>query len=117
MFAHLTAKAVFAAIIIALAFFGVGFLGLAAATALTHLLGVAGSYALVGAIFLIPPAVWGLTICARRRRPKAAAETSQARFARSLLAAVAKETPWAAIITAGLVGATEAFVNRRKSRK
>jgi hypothetical protein len=116
MFAHLTAKAVFAAIVLALAFFGVGFLGMALWSVLIDLLGRAGSYALVGVVFLIPPVVWSLTVCSRHRRAKPDAG-NQVHFARTLLAAVAKETPWAAIVGAGLVGVAETLLNRRKSRK
>jgi hypothetical protein len=36
---------------------------------------------------------------------------------RVLLAAVAKETPWIAIIGAGLAGAANMFLNRNKSPK
>jgi hypothetical protein len=34
-----------------------------------------------------------------------------------LLAAVAKETPWLAIVGAGLAGAANMFLNRHKSAK
>ena len=36
---------------------------------------------------------------------------------RALFAAIAKETPWIAIIGAGLAGAAEMFLNRNKPRK
>jgi len=50
MFARLTAKAIFAVAAIAMAFFGIGLLGMAIASALVATLGVAGSYAAAGAI-------------------------------------------------------------------
>ena len=55
MFARLTAKAVLAAIAIAMAFFGIGLLGIALAHALAAALGVAGGYAVAGAVLLVPP--------------------------------------------------------------
>ena len=45
MFARLIAKAILAAIAIAMAFFGIGLLGMALAHALVAALGVAGAYA------------------------------------------------------------------------
>lgn len=117
MFARMTAKAIFIASAIAMAFFGIGFLGLALCTALERLLGVPGSYALVGAIFLVPPLIWALVEINRPHPPKPAANSGSGQVARALLAAVAKETPWVAIVGAGLAGAAEMFLNRRKTRK
>jgi hypothetical protein len=114
MFARLTAKAIFIAIAIAMAFFGVGLLGMALAEALTSRLGRMGALALAGAILLVPPLLWALIL--RMSRPK---KTPQANneLTRVLLAAVAKETPWIAIIGAGLAGAANMFLNRNKSGK
>jgi len=117
MFARMTAKAIFVASAIALAFFGIGFLGLALCTALDRLLGISGSYALVGVIFVVPPLVWALVTITRPRPAKEAADSGSGKIARALLAAVAKETPWVAIIGAGMAGAAEMFLNRRKTRK
>jgi hypothetical protein len=117
MFAHLTAKAVFASCAIALACFGIGFLGLALCSALIALVGAAGAYALVGVVFLVPPLVWGIIIVNRRRPAKPEPSSGAGQVARALLAAVTKETPWGAIIGAGLMGAAEMVLNRRKSRK
>ena len=41
----------------------------------------------------------------------------QSYIATALLAAVAKETPWIAIIGAGLAGAANMFLNRNKAGK
>ena len=112
----MTAKAIFVACAIALAFFGIGFLGLALCTALVRLLGIPGSYALVGALFVIPPLVWAL-VTINRPCPAKTPDSGSDKVARALLAAVAKETPWVAIIGAGIAGAAEMFLNRRKTRK
>jgi hypothetical protein len=70
MFARLTAKAILAAAAIAMAFFGIGLLGMALAHALVQALGVAGGYALAGAILLVPPLIWVVAgMIARPRKP------------------------------------------------
>ena len=114
MFARLTAKAVLAAAAIAMAFFGMGLLGMALATVLVAALGAAGGYAVAGAVFLVPPLMWA-TFMHLSRRQKQAAPSNE--LTRVLLAAVAKETPWIAIIGAGLAGAANMFLNRNKSPK
>lgn len=117
MFARLTAKAIFAACALGLTFFGVGFLGLALSSILVRALGITASYAVVGAIFVAPPLVWALAIIIRRPAPKPAPAPGSAQVARALLAAVAKETPWIAIVGAGLAGVAEMLLSRRKTRK
>ena len=67
MFARLTAKAILVATAIAMAFFGVGLLGMALAGALATALGVVGGYAVAGAILLTPPMLWA--IVTRLSRP------------------------------------------------
>jgi len=115
MFARLTAKAIFAVAAIAMAFFGIGLLGMAIASALVATLGVAGSYAAAGAILLLPPLFWALvTLLSRPRKPPA---TINNELTRVLLAAVAKETPWIAIIGAGVASVAGMFLNRNKSPK
>jgi positive regulator of sigma E activity len=115
MFARLTAKAVLAAAAIAMAFFGIGLLGMALATALVAALGAVGGYAVAGAVFLVPPLVWAIVMHFTRRQKQAATVNNE--LTRVLLAAVAKETPWIAIIGAGLAGAANMFLNRNKSSK
>jgi len=115
MLARLAAKAVLLAIAIAMAFFGVGLLGMALAGVLAATLGVVGAYAVAGAILLVPPLIWALVIrLSRPRKPPPAANNE---LTRVLLAAVAKETPWIAIIAAGLASAANMFLNRNKSGK
>lgn len=117
MFARLTAKAILAATAIGMAFFGICLLGAALAVALTHALGMVGGYALAGIIFLVPPIVWAaVTHLSRpaKPQPQPGAATD---LTRVLLAAVAKETPWMAIVGAGLVGVANMFLNRNKSAK
>ena len=115
MFARLTAKAVLAAVAIAMAFFGIGLLGMALATALVAALGAVGGYAVAGAVFLVPPLIWAIVMHFTRRQKRAAPVDNE--LTRVLLAAVAKETPWIAIIGAGLAGAANMFLNRNKSPK
>jgi len=115
MFARLITKAVFIAVAIAMAFFGVGLLGMALAGALAATLGVVGGYAVAGATLLVPPLLWVLVT--RVSRPRKPVPPPQNELTRVLLAAVAKETPWIAIIGAGLAGALNMFLNRNKSGK
>ena len=115
MFARLTAKAVLAAIAIAMAFFGIGLLGMALASWLVRAIGPVGGYALSGAVLLVPPLLWAVvTHLSRPRKPPASANNE---LTRVLLAAVAKETPWIAIVGAGLASAANLFLNRNKSPK
>jgi len=115
MFARLTAKAILAAGAIAMAFFGIGLLGMALASALVALLGTVGGYAVAGAVLLVPPLLWALVI--RLSRPRKPPPTANNELTRVLLAAVAKETPWIAIIGAGLAGVANMFLSRNKSNK
>ena len=116
MLARLTAKAIFAVAAIAMAFFGIGLLGMALASALAATLGVAGSYAVAGAVLFLPPLFWAIvTLLSRPRKPPPAAANND--LTRVLLAAVAKETPWVAIVGAGLVSAVNMFLNRNKAKK
>ena len=115
MFARLTAKAIFAVIAIAMAFFGIGLLGMALAGALANSLGVVGAYAVAGGVLLTPPLLWA--IVTRMSRPRKPPPQANNELTRVLLAAVAKETPWIAIIGAGLAGAANMFLNRNKPRK
>jgi hypothetical protein len=115
MFSRLTAKAVLAAIAIAMAFFGIGLMGMALASALVQWLGPVGGYALSGAILLVPPLVWALVTHFTKPRKPPPQQGNE--LTRVLLAAVAKETPWVAIIGAGLAGAANMFLNRNKTSK
>jgi hypothetical protein len=115
MFARLTAKAILAAAAIAMAFFGIGLLGMALAAGLVKALGTVGGYALAGVVFLVPPLIWAIVMHLSRPRKQPMAANNE--LTRVLLAAVAKETPWIAIIGAGLAGAANMFLNRNKSPK
>jgi hypothetical protein len=98
-----------------MAFFGVGLLGMALAGVLTATLGVVGAYAAAGGILLLPPLLWALIT--RLSRPKKVPPVANNELTRVLLAAVAKETPWIAIVGAGLASAANLFLNRNKSGK
>ena len=115
MFARLITKAVFVAIGVAMAFFGIGLLGMALAGALAATLGVVGGYAVAGAVLLVPPLFWVLVM--RLSRPRKPVPPPQSELTRVLLAAVAKETPWIAIVGAGVAAAANMFLNRNKSGK
>ena len=117
MLARLSAKAIILAIAIALVFFGIGLLGLALAKALTPVFGEAGGFALAGAILLTPPLLAAMIMAlsgALRRRP---APSQGRELMNSLFTALARETPWAAVVGAGLVGAANLFLNRNRNKK
>ncbi len=115
MFARLTAKAVMASIAIAMAFFGIGLLGMALAAALVAALGTVGGYALAGAVLLLPPLGWA--VITHMKRPRRPPPQQNSELTRVLFAAIAKETPWMAIVAAGLAGAANMFLNRNKPAK
>jgi len=111
------AAMVLALIGVALVFFGVGFLAYAIATALTPALGVAGGAAVTGAIFVVPPLFWAMIILALRRPPAPKPIVAPSGLWLTLFAAIAKETPWVAIVGAGLVAAAEIFLLRKPRKK
>jgi hypothetical protein len=112
MFARLIAKAIFVAIAIAMAFFGVGLLGMALAGALVAALGAVGAYAVAGGVLLIPPLLWAIVLRLSKPRKPPVANNE---LTRVLLAAVAKETPWLALVGAGLASVANVFLSRNKS--
>ena len=112
MLARLAAKAFLAMVGVALIFFGVGFIVLGIATALRPYVGGAWADVIAGAIFLGPPLIWAIAI-ASTRPPKPA----PSQVAAELLTTLARETPWLALLSAGLAGAANMFRKRHKSRK
>jgi hypothetical protein len=116
MFARLGAKAVMMAVAIALVFFGIGLIGVAVATLLMTHFGAAGGYAIAGAIFLLPPLLWATIVCIARPRRQAPPSGGRDLMS-SIFAALARETPWAAVVGAGLVGVANLFLNRNKAKK
>lgn len=118
MFARLITKILLIALAAGLLFFGVGLLGVALALELTRSLGEANAFALAGGVLLLAGLVMGLSLWLSVRRPKKApAQAGGSELTKVLLAAVAKETPWIAIIGAGLAGAANMFLNRHKAPK
>jgi hypothetical protein len=107
------AAAVLALIGVALIVIGVGFLAYAISAALAPSLGVAGGAAVTGAIFAGPPFFWAIIILALRRPPPPKPVIAPSGLWLTLFAAIAKETPWVAIVGAGLVAAAEIFLSRR----
>jgi hypothetical protein len=116
MLARLGAKAILLAVGLGMAFFGVGLLGVALACSLVALFGWPGASAIAGGVLLLPPLFWGLARLLFRPAKPPPPKPSPS-FVAALMAAVAKETPWIAIISAGVAGAAEMFVNRNKSKK
>lgn len=113
MFARLAAKLLLALVGMALVFFGAGFIVLGIATALRPYVGAAWSDVIAGAIFLAPPLIWALAVAGSRPpRPTGASQVVAA-----LVAAAVKETPWLALVSAGLAGAADMFLKRHKSQK
>ena len=113
MFARLGAKLLLAMVGVALIFFSVGFIVLGIATALAPYVGAAWGDVIAGAIFLVPALIWALAVASTRPpRPAGASQVVAA-----LLAAAVKETPWLALISAGLAGAADMFLKRNKSQK
>jgi hypothetical protein len=113
MFGRLIGKAVFIAIALGAAFFGIGLLGFALAHALINAFGEAAAYAMAGgALLAIALVLLAFLVLSRPRKPPPSNELT-----RVLLAAVAKETPWLAIVGAGLASAANLFLNRNKSSK
>jgi hypothetical protein len=116
MIGRLSAKAIMLAIGLGMAFFGVGLLGLALAASLVKLFGLAGALGLAGGVLLLPPLFWAVgRLLFKPRKPPPPPPTSG--IVKALLAAVAKETPWIAIVGAGVAGAVDMFLNRNKPKK
>ncbi len=115
MIARLGAKAVLLVIGLGMAFFGVGLLGVALAAALVAQFGFAAASAIAGGVLLLPPMFWALgRLAFRPRKPPPPPSPS---IVGALMAAVAKETPWIAIIGAGVAGAADMFLKRNKPKK
>jgi len=88
---------------------------MALAAALIATLGTVGAYAVAGMVLLVPPLILAAILGLSRPRKKPAPVNHD--LMRVLLAAVAKETPWIAIVGAGLAAAANMFLNRNKSPK
>jgi hypothetical protein len=114
MVGRLITKAGFIAIALGAAFFGIGFLGFALAHALAAAVGIAAAYAIAGGVLLVIALIVLAIIVLARPRKRAVPSNN---LTRVLLAALAKETPWIAIVGAGLAGVTNMFLNRNKSSK
>ena len=84
-------------------------------SAMVAALGTVGGYAVAGVAFLLPPLIWAVVIHLSRPRKQPPPVNNE--LTRVLLAAVAKETPWLAIVGAGLAAAANMFLNRNKAPK
>jgi hypothetical protein len=117
MFARLSAKAVLLAAGVALVFFGVGLIGLGIAAGLEPFVGAAWGDVITGALFLLPPLIWALAIISARPARPAPVDTGSRQIMTAIIAALAKETPWIAVVGAGLAGVANLFLNRNKAGK
>ena len=114
MFARLSAKALLLAAAAALVFFGVGLLGIALASALVIHFGTAGAYAVTGAVMLVLALLLvGIMSLFKPRRPP---PPPPGAFLGMLLGALARDVPWAAVLSAGLAGTAEMLLRRKKAR-
>jgi hypothetical protein len=116
MGAKIAAAAVLAVIGLLLVVFGVGFLSYALYAALEPLLGPAGGAAVAGAVFVGPPILWAALTLLITARPKPKPVIPQNGLWTALFAAIAKETPWIAIVGTALVGVAELFLARRRGK-
>jgi len=115
MGAKIAAAVVLAVIGLLLVVFGVGFLSYALSVALSPTLGVAGGAAVTGAIFVGPPVLWAALTLMTARKPKPKEhKIPVGGLWTALFAAIAKETPWIAIVGTVLVGVAELLLSRRK---
>ena len=112
MFARLSAKAMLVAALAAMVFFGIGLVGLALATWLSAQFGPAGGYLIAGGFLILIPILWVLLLAISWPRKKPVEKD----FTTSLFTALARETPWAAVLGAGLVGVANLFLNRNKNK-
>jgi hypothetical protein len=110
------AGVVLAIIGVTLMVFGVGFLGYALTAALTPPLGVAGAAAVTGGVFVGPPFLWAIVALLMRRPPPRPAPIPPGSMWLTLFQAIARETPWVAVVGAGLVAAAEIFLVRGKRK-
>ncbi len=116
MGARIAASAVLGVIGLLLIIFGVGYLVYALDMALTPALGIAGAAALTGGIIVGPVFFWAIVMLAFRRTPPKPAPPPANGLWLALFAAIAKETPWIAIVGAGLMAAAEMFLARPRRK-
>ncbi len=114
MFARLGAKFLLLVAAAALVFFGVGLLGLALASALVAQFGNTGAYALTGGIMLLVVlAGFGVSAIFRPRRPPPPPPQN---FFALLMGALARDVPWPAVASAGLLKLVDVIVKRQRAK-
>ncbi len=112
MIARLGAKAVLLAIGLGMAFFGIGLLGAALAASLKALFGEPGALAVAGGVLLLPPLFWAMAkLLFHPAKPPPSG------VAATLIAALAKDLPWMAVLGAGASGVASLFSKRGKRQK
>src|SRR3954469_2240924 len=111
MIARLGAKAVLLAIGLGMAFFGIGLLGAALAASLKALFGEPGALAIAGAVLLLPPFFWAMAkLLFRPAKPPPSG-------AAAVIASLAKDLPWMAVVGAGASSLADLFFKRKKRQK
>ena len=116
--AKIGAVATLAVIGLLLVVFGVGCLAYALVVALEPIFGTAGAAAVTGAILIGPPVLWAALTLMISSKPKPKEhKIPVGGLWTALFAAIAKETPWIAIVGTVLVGLAEAFLFGRKRDK
>jgi hypothetical protein len=111
MFARTAAGAVVGIIAAALIFVGVAFAGFAIFTALERPVGAPGAAALAALIFLIGPLLF-VFVAAFRQPPKK--EIMGEALLLNLFSGLAKDKPLLAMLGAGLFGAADIFLRKRR---
>jgi len=110
MLARLCAKALLLAATAALVFFGIGLLGISLAGALVSHLGAPGAYAAAGAgLLVLALLLVGMMALFKPRRPPPPP------FVAVLLQALARDVPWAMVLSTGVAGVAE-MLRKRKAR-
>ena len=116
MFERLGAKAVLLAGAAAMVFFGVGLIGWAIAAALAPHVGTPGAYAIAGAILLLPPLFWAV-VTDTAARPEPQQPSGMGDLTEIIVTTLARETPWIAVLGAGLVGVANLLRGRGRPKK
>ncbi len=117
MFARFGAKAFLLMVGVALIFFGVGLIDLGIAAALKPYVGTAWGDVIAGAIFLVPPLIWALAVLSIRPPRRKPSSSGAQQVMAALFGALARETPWIAVVGAGLATVADLFLNRNKPKK
>ncbi len=112
MGARVVSKLIFVIFGAAMVWIGVGFLAFAIAAGLTPLVGMAWAAAIAAAILLVP--ALSVALFLGRRRPPSALALGGETTLFAVISSLVREKPLMAILGAGLFGALEVWLNRKK---